>query len=297
MGIACVLPIGFIAFLLTINYNRYEADIVAMVEREFGIPVEIRGDISLKPALVPTIRIEDIRSANASWAARGDLVRIGRIDLSPELLPLFARTLIIKRLAFNNVEINLETNEDGNVNWGPERPAEVGFERQPTDEPPFPAIRQLTVEDMTVRLRYGAVDIEKTYLVESLTARSNGFDQPITMSLRGTTESGDISVEGTLGSAAALSRNEVFPVDLKGGLAGMDLAVVGEIQAPRTLRKFDVQFELESDSAAEFASFAGYEVDVKEPVRITARATGDRNGFTPADVIVRLGPIVIKWAE
>jgi uncharacterized protein involved in outer membrane biogenesis len=296
-GLVLAVPLVLAAGALALDFNEYRDDIAAALERHTGVAVEIHGDVRLKPAFVPTLVIEDLYGQNAPWATRANLVRIGRIELSPELLPLLSHVLVIERMVLTDVEINVETDGEGRINWGSGRQVKTVFKPPSDTSGSFPDIRHLIVEDLTVRFDAGWAKVEKVYEVDSIEARSNGFDQPILVALKTPTESGGVSVEGTLGSARTFTRDEAFPVELRGTFGSADIALTGRIQAPRTAQTFDVRLALEGDSASEIGSFAGYRLQEDTPVKITARATGDRSRFTLGDVMIRLGHLLIRPQE
>ena len=104
-------------FVYNFDLNQYKSYITELVEKEINRKLEIKGNASIGMSLIPTLIIEDVELANASWAKFPQMVKLKKLELKFSILPLFKKQIVIDKIIINAPEIYLETNSNGDVNW------------------------------------------------------------------------------------------------------------------------------------------------------------------------------------
>jgi len=111
-----IIVIGGYVVLKHVDFNQYkglvENQVLAMTGRELKI-----GDIRIKPSIKPTVQIQDIEFANATWSKNPQMVKVGEINVRIALLPLIHGKYVINRFLISDAVVNLEENADGSANW------------------------------------------------------------------------------------------------------------------------------------------------------------------------------------
>jgi uncharacterized protein involved in outer membrane biogenesis len=113
---ACTLGIS-VAFLATAGDDFIRRllhhQMAEIIDRE----VRVDGTVSLDVSLEPTLRITDVRIANAPWAPDRSFAHLERAEVQIVLSPLFSGIVHLRRLVFEGLTLQLETAADGRENW------------------------------------------------------------------------------------------------------------------------------------------------------------------------------------
>ncbi len=119
-GLLGVLGILFGILLIIpffLNINDYKPQIIAKAKATLRRDVAIEGNLSLSLLPNPQISIEQARIGNLSGGSPHDLLRVKRLRLSVDFLPLLKKQIKIKTIELDHPDIFLEKLEDGRVNW------------------------------------------------------------------------------------------------------------------------------------------------------------------------------------
>ncbi len=112
-----ILAIGGYFFVRNFDLNKYKSYAEEAVANQLGRKLSINGNASLGISLVPTIIIEDVELANASWATEPQMVKVQKLELKFALLPLLKKQVIIDKAVLVGPQIFLETSKEGQNNW------------------------------------------------------------------------------------------------------------------------------------------------------------------------------------
>ena len=110
------ISIGGYIFLKQIDLNKYKGWIEEKVAAETGRELVI-GNIQIKPSLSPTVELQNVSFANASWAEDKNMASVGAIDVGVAILPLLHKSYVISKFVVKNAVINLQQRADGTANW------------------------------------------------------------------------------------------------------------------------------------------------------------------------------------
>lgn len=112
-----ILAIGGFVFVRNFDLNRYKSYIEDIVKRETGRELKINGEAELGISLVPTLVVNDVEFANASWAKNPQMVKLQKLEVKVAILPLLKGRIVVDKLILDNPEIYLETSAEGDGNW------------------------------------------------------------------------------------------------------------------------------------------------------------------------------------
>ena len=116
-GLFVVAIIGIAIVISTFDVNQYKGEITQAVEDATGRKLDIGGDIGFKVSLIPTVVIEDIKFANASWGSKPDMLSLDKFEVQVSLMPLLSGNIQVNRVILLEPVIFLETDKQGKGNW------------------------------------------------------------------------------------------------------------------------------------------------------------------------------------
>ena len=116
-AVAVGLGVATYAFLSTLNFD----DLTALLQREVkaatGRDLVVAGPVDLQISLTPSIDLQDLRFANASWGSRPEMVTLRRLELEVDLMALLGGDIVVNRLVLVQPDILIETDAEGTGNW------------------------------------------------------------------------------------------------------------------------------------------------------------------------------------
>lgn len=228
--LAVAVVVAIVAILLSVDYNQYKSVATAEVEAATGRKFEIAGDLSLSLRLSPRIVLNDVTLANADWGTRPEMLKIKRLEVEVELLPLLSGEVWVKRLIVKGADILLERNPDGAANWvfGSATSPEPGG----SGAPALPMINDVSIQDSQLRYRDGQTGAEHSLFIESLLGSASGFDEPVTLAVAARIGENPLRFDGRLGPLATLFADASYPVDAKLEAVDTTATVKGTIEHP-----------------------------------------------------------------
>jgi uncharacterized protein involved in outer membrane biogenesis len=116
VGLILLGGIATIALHLALTRGALAGRVDAALERALGREVT-QGAFSIRLGLRPRIAMADATIANIPGGSRPDFARIGRLEVTLALLPLFSGRVEIDTILLADSEIVLERNAEGRANW------------------------------------------------------------------------------------------------------------------------------------------------------------------------------------
>ncbi|MBE6448296.1 MAG: AsmA family protein [Alphaproteobacteria bacterium] len=112
-----ILAIGGYFAVRHFDLNKYKSYVEDIAEQQLGRILRINGDAKVALSLVPTIVVNDVELANASWAQNAQMIKVSQAEVKFALLPLLKKQIIIDKVILDAPEIYLEKSSSGEVNW------------------------------------------------------------------------------------------------------------------------------------------------------------------------------------
>jgi len=116
IAVILLLIIGGGIFIATFDANHYKSLISEQVQKQTGREFSL-GDI--KPSVFPWLGVElsQISLSNAAGFKAEKMLRMQRLDVRLELLPLLSQKIHIDTLKIHGLELFLAKDKTGNTNW------------------------------------------------------------------------------------------------------------------------------------------------------------------------------------
>ena len=212
---------GFAVFLATADFSDYKDTIAAQIREATGRDVRIGGKIdadllSLSPAVV----LNDLSIANTSWGTAKTMVRVKRLEVQIELLPLLSGNISVKRMVAIEPTIFLETDAGGRRNWIFSPPAGAGAKGKRTGALAFHEVRVVRAR---ISYRDGSTGDIDRFGITRLTLTAKSMTSPVRFDLAGSFGRKEITVKGRLGSMADLVNGRAAALRFAARFGGSDL--------------------------------------------------------------------------
>jgi uncharacterized protein involved in outer membrane biogenesis len=116
LGLVLLAGAATLGLQVAIGRGAWSGEIDAALERATGRAVT-HGAVSVAFGLQPRIAMANATIANIPGGSRPDFARIGRLEVTLELLPLLAGRVEIDSLLLADADIILERDAEGRANW------------------------------------------------------------------------------------------------------------------------------------------------------------------------------------
>ena len=265
--------LGIWYFAATINPAQLTQLLSSAIKEATGRELKIAGPVSLR--IFPSLGItaERVSLSNATWAEKSDMLRVQRLELDIELIPLLSKRVELNTINLSGVDAYLQTNKLGVGNWDftPPLSAEINTTNAPisisNSAATVPAVTPAQADPVRIKnlnitnahLRYQSFgSAEKSVLLPKLSLISSSSKTDITGQAQYAAY--QLSIKGkTSNLRDALDDWNISPVSIKVDLAltvnGKTLNVLGEIdKKPQVLPSFNLNL---SSKFFELAPLAG----------------------------------------
>lgn len=250
-SLAIVIGISGYYFIKNFDLNKYKSYASQLVEDQLGRKFAINGEASIGISLVPTLVLEDVELANASWASNPQMLKVKKLELKFALMPLLHKQIVVDKAILINPEVYLEVSKSGAANWDfPGLKAnktvkyessgfliksamaaenEVGGKTDLSALAGF-AARQIRIESGLVQYKDDAKNQVSEVVINEIDLSVPGVDEPITLAADVIFDGQNINAKATLGSLnLLLDGKKPFPVKLAGTAYGVDVKLIGSV--------------------------------------------------------------------
>lgn len=209
------------------------------VKSATGRDLKIEGPISLSVFPKIAVRAERLSLSNASWAQASDMLTLKYIELNIKTLPLMSARVEIDNIELHGVNVYLQANAAGKVNWdlddgapASNTPADKVASSTDSEDSSFIGIEKLSLADAQIQYR-NALNEESNYQVRRLSLERSGNKTALAFS--GVYRDLSIDISGKTGLISELLKNwesatVQFPVDLNMVVNKKSLALKGNFK-------------------------------------------------------------------
>ena len=266
----------------TISFERFRPRIEERLSEAIGLEVKLQGDLHLELLPSPRVEVNQLTVANLPGRPSPFLAQIGTLDLDFTAWRLLFRILEIEALEFENVEIRIEPDAEGDFDLLDR----LSLEDEDADQKEF-ALRIGRVSGENVRLFYRAAEDAHvmTLQVESLLLEAEDLDGPLSLEAVGEFEGGAFDVTGRFGSLdELLEPTQPYPLALRGQVLEAEIEVKGTLLKPSEFRGVDLAVFARLPDLAGFYRGQDQRVPALGPLTVSGRLR-DPNGTLGADEI------------
>lgn len=262
LGIGAMLAVAAaVALAVALSQTDLEDHrdtLTAKVHAATGRALRVEGDMSLALGLSPTVRLAEVRFANAPWAEPEAMLRAESVEVDLALLPLILGDIVLDRIALVRPDIRLIQDVEGRRNW--DLDLDRGVPGTKTSAPgTLPRIERLDIVEGRIALHTPGRDTPIRLDLKDLSATRRG-EEGYHLAIAGALNDTALEITGTLGTPeAALRPDGRLPLDLTLATANSAFQLSGEVLDPAGTPRVDLGLRLESQSPARLAALAGFE--------------------------------------
>jgi len=282
-GLFVVVIIGIAIVISTFDVNQYKGEISQAVEDATGRKLDIGGNIGFKVSLIPTVIIEDIKFANASWGSKPDMLSLGKFEVQVSLMPLLSGNIQVNRVILLAPEILLETDKKGVGNWVLEiDQAEEKVTAPSESSTALPAIvvNEVHIENARITYKDGITGKVTEVVIENIETRSESFDDPLSLLVKVAYNEIPVRIEGSLGSINQLMANEEYPVDLEINLSDAKIGLHGQVAKPMEGKGLDLELSFNVASLSKLSKLAETELPALGPISLTGKVSDGKGSYS-----------------
>jgi AsmA family protein len=249
------LVVAGIAILKSIDFNEYKGLIAEKAKEATGRDLKIVGNLELEISLTPKVSVEGVSFSNAGWSSRPEMVTVKKFAAEMSLIPLLSGQIEINRVILEGVDLLAEKNKAGKANWefsaamAAKKPDSSGAS---TDgDVALPIVHMVSIKDVKVIYKDAQAGAEYALNLESVDLSADGTSSPLNLDVKGIINGQGFSVDGQLGSIAALAGGDMFPVKLDIAALAANIGLQGQAGVPGGAPKADIKLALKGASLAD----------------------------------------------
>ena len=243
-----------------------------------GLEVRAGGDFHLE--IVPVLHFE----ANAVTVTDPQepshpLLTVGSLILEIDPWQLLFGVISIDELELHHSELILDSGAVDGSRLAPDaEPLAEKTPSEPEGEGTLFLIHRLDAKDLRIVYRAGTVEPSASLEIDDLSLEAEEFDEPFSVSIRGSMEGSRFEVEGELGALQQLSNpTAAYPVSLRARIGKTETELVGSIQDPLAMRGVEMDVRLAANDLRFLEPFVEWPRPEIDSLRAEA-SLSDRNG-------------------
>jgi len=258
--------------------------------REFVIDGQFHVDLTRHAVVVA----EDVRFQNADWDDEPYMVEVGRIEIRVDLRSIFDGPFLVELLDVDDVKIRLVQAEDGEPNW--QLPLEKKAETAAEDDSPTGLdvlFDSVNVNRLHVLIKTPELDKPLDLRIEYLKQRHRA-DDFLELDLQAMLGDREVSLEGELGTWAALLAGKDIHFDLQGRLDTFEIETSGWIDDLARPYRPSIQFSTSSPDIRDLTRMLGIGEEAVGVIDFSGSLVPQDNGPLVLDVKGNIGEAEIE---
>ena len=280
-----VVLIAAVLYLSIADLSGFRPNIERAVSDATGREFTINGPFELDVLPEPSVVVEGATLANAEWGSDPNMVQVGHFSARVGLWSLLFGPIEVRELRLRDVNVLIETSEEGAVNTEmgepaaePERPAE------PAGDAELPVLIEFAeIRNVTITQRAPDTD-DQTITIAELTI------QPDDAGNLGLTGSGSVlglalGLGGKIGPLEDLQRLGAVDYQLDGTLGALNVGVDGRTEELDSFNGTALKATLATATIEELLQATGSESTLEGPLEVDAEfAKNDKQNTLKANV-------------
>lgn len=290
---AAVLVAGY-AMVSSLDVGQVADFAKAEVKSLTGRELTIAGPVKLDISLVPSVDLQDVHFANASWGSRPNMVSLKRLEIEVELLPLLVGEVVVKRLIVVEPDVLLEIDAEGRSNWvfetGGPAVGDAGPGGGGDVEPvSMPDVRDFSIKGGLLTLADEVsgetLRLEITEAVGAVPAEGGARSLRLTAAYNGE----PVSVEGTFAGLAALLSAAPAPLDMTLEAGGATVTVKGTAGALVDAPAAEVAVTASGDNLSGLSALLGSDLPALGPYKLSSNVRIENQLVEISQLFLQIG--------
>jgi uncharacterized protein involved in outer membrane biogenesis len=245
-----VIVVGLALALTFVDWNHFKGRIEQAASARFGRQVTIAGPLQVRIwSRSPTVTLSGLTVGGPPWEADKPVLRVERMELQLELLPLFTGNLVFRRIAITHPDIYLHEESSGRANWTFESHAPT---KQRASRPArVPALHDLVVDSGKMVLIDERRKLKVTGTVEAGEQASREKPKPFHIAGTGTINNEPFRLDVSGGPLRALTPYKPYPFALAITAGENRIDAQGRFLKPFDLAALELQVDASGRDLAE----------------------------------------------
>lgn len=265
-GVIAVVMVAFVLFLAFCDWNYLRGPISRFASMKTGREVAILGDLDVNAlSLKPSATVRKIRIGNPSWAGKGPMAEVEKLEVQIKVLPLLRGQLVLLRLEVDKPVVALVRDRQGRSNW------DFSNGRKKNKEPfKMPPVRRFVIDDG--RLKYSDAKRRLTLdatinATERLGAANRGF----AMAGRGSINGEPFILDLAGGPLLNVDPDKAYPFNADVRAGATRITAKGTIPKPFDLGRFQADFVARGSDLADLYDLIGVPLPNTPPYRLAGK--------------------------
>lgn len=267
-----------------LGWNILRGPVEEVASSAAGRPVKIEGNLHVGFDLPrATVRIEQVKLANADWADEPDMVRLGAGEVTIDLWALITGGDMMPAVVLTQLRLMLER-RDGKANW-----EGLGGDGGGEATGSGPTISRLEIHGGTITYADPADRTTMDLTLESVPLEGAPGNVGLRLEGGGRYQGNKATMEVTAGSLLALTDAARFPVDGAVAMGPTRVTFKGDVNDPMNFAGLDLEVEVRGNDAADLFPIAGIPAPNTPPYRVKGRLSFDQRKWIYRDFTGTIG--------
>lgn len=253
-----------------VDVNSYRPQIEHQVSKATGRPFVLGGELDLSVFPWMGLTLSNLTLGSPEGFDQKEFITIKRFEVRVKVLPLFSRTIQVKKFVVDTPQIFLVKKTTGGTNWDMGQAQPPTPKQQPADKNtpagekagalPFKA---LFVDEFAIqngRIHYHDLGLKVTKEISNvtLTLEDLNLEDPIKVKFSAIADGHPLSLNGLVGPIGKEPGRGMIPLDITlKALDEITMKVKGGINDPITTPGFDLDLELSDFSPRKLLTALG----------------------------------------
>ena len=282
------LAIGFTVILY--NPRLIKGPLERYISDVAGYSITLSGELEIDIGRMIEITAENIHVSGPQWASREELIVIGQLDLAVNTASIFKDIVLIESLHVEDLQLNLETNEEGTGNWiTANKPPPPSKE---TADGSMVIFNDIQARNATIRFHNGKTDVENTFNIASLSHHQQA-DGMLHTNLNGDLNSRLVEYTHTVGPYKNLLDGRDISYEAAGHFGELELKGDAYIDNLLKPRKPEFNLDMQGPNIDEITAMLG--IDDLGGGGFSLRASGNQiDDIYEAEINGKVGDISLS---
>jgi len=278
-----ILPIAIVAILL-IDANVLRAPISKYVSQKLDRSFAIKGNLRIRVFEHPRVEMNDVVLGNTPSGSVPAMVRIERVVIEVELLPLLRGRLVLPELQLVKPDVLLERDAGGNANWTFDKIGKSGAGGSVYK----PELETLWVKKGTVQFRDPGAQTDVRLEIDSDRATGEK-DSFVRFTGRGSVRNEEFRVEGRAGALLELrDSGKPYRLDVKASAGDTKASFAGTL-VPLNLETIDGDVQVSGKDLSELYPIVPVPTPRTPAYQIAGHLVREGEKYTLLEIKGRIG--------
>jgi uncharacterized protein involved in outer membrane biogenesis len=310
--LSIALLLGVLVFVqIPIELNGFKKPVERFLGDQLGRAVIIKDSVVISTSLNPYFTIKGLYIANpAGFTDGSDFLAMDLARIQIELLPLLKRKVHISEIQVQGINLNLQENVDGQVNWlfagGPQKKGQPVTKSETIDKKESPdrkftlagdslAIKKLNFQDIRVKIKTAKSKRVRDFkLISCLGSMVPG--KPLDLDIKGKFEEFDYTVDVLIASLEDFLRQNRSWMEIRAAIAETTLFFSGDVNLATAARSIGLQTTVEGKNLASLNNLLDLDLPPFAPYKLDTALQLQQNTFKLEKLSINTGSSSLEGA-